>query len=51
MNKDVEMALHGRLSELMVNIAPQIYRKHMIYEKGSPIIYFRLKKALYGCLG
>ena len=35
MEEDLKIALHGRLAELMVNIAPQIYRHHVIYEKGS----------------
>ena len=50
MDKDVKMALCGRLSELMVNIVPQIYRQNVIYEKGRPVLYITLKKALYGCL-
>ena len=44
------MALYGRLSELMVNIAPQIYRQKVIYEKGRLVLYVTLNKALYGCL-
>ena len=50
MHKDMKMALRGRLSELMVNISPQIYRQHTIYEKGSSVLYVTLKKALYRCL-
>ena len=46
----MKMALRGRLSELMVNISPQIYRQHAIYEKGSSVLYVNLKKALYGYL-
>ena len=34
----------------MVNIAPQIYRQHMIYEKVRLVLYVPLKKALYGYL-
>ena len=33
MDEDMKMALHGRLAELMVNIAPKIYIHHVIYEK------------------
>ena len=50
MDKDVKMALRGRLAELMVNIAPQIYTHFVIYEKGRPVLYVTLKEALYGCL-
>ena len=51
MDEDVKMALRGRLAELMVNIAPQIYTHFVIYEKGRPVLYVNLKEALYGCLG
>ena len=50
MEEDVKMALRGRLAELMVNIAPQIYRQCVIYEKGRPVLYVIPKKELYGCL-
>ena len=33
MDKDVKIDLHGRLAEIMVNIATQIYIQHVIYEK------------------
>ena len=41
------MGLYGRLIELMLNIVPQIYREHVIHEKGRPVLYFTLNKALY----
>ena len=50
MEEDVKMALYGRLEELMLNIAPQIYRHHVIHEKGSLVLYINLKKVLYSCL-
>ena len=35
----------------MVHIAPQIYRPYVkMDKKGTPILYLRLKKALYGIL-
>ena len=33
MDEEVKMALRGTLAGLLVNIAPQIYRDHVIYEK------------------
>ena len=33
MDESVKMVPDGRMAELMVNIAPQIYRQHVIYEK------------------
>ena len=49
-DEDVKMALSVRLARLMVNIAPQIYRQHMIYENGSLVLYVTLNKSLYGFL-
>ena len=34
----------------MVDIAPQIYRHPVIYEKGWPVLYIALKKDIYGYL-
>ena len=50
MDKDTKMALRGGLFELMAMIAPQIYRYHVIYEKGRPVLYFTTNKSLYGYL-
>ena len=50
MDEDRKMALLGRLEELMVKIAPQIYRHHVIYEKGMTVLYITLKKYLYDYL-
>ena len=47
MDKDIKIALRGRLAGIMVNIVTQIYRQLAIYEKGRPILYATLKKALY----
>ena len=44
MDEDVKMELYGRLAERMINILPQIYRQHVIYEKGRMIIYITLKR-------
>ena len=47
MDKDVKIVLRGRLSKLMVNIVPQIYRQNVIYENGRLVLYVTLKKLLY----
>ena len=44
------MALRVRLAQMMVKIVPKIYRQHMIYERGRPVLYVTPNKALYGCL-
>ena len=45
------MLLRGKLAEIMVHIASQIYRSYVkMDKKGTPILYVILKKALYGLL-
>ena len=47
----VLMRLDGILAELMVTIAPNIYRKYITTNaKGKPVLYVQLKKALYGMM-
>ncbi len=47
-DKNVLMVLKGELAEMMVQIAPQIYRKYIIVDrKGTPVLYIKLQKALY----
>ena len=51
MDEIVHMVLRGKLAELMVKFAPQIYRKYVtVGAKGEPVLYVTLQKALYGCL-
>ncbi len=51
MDKDVLMVLKGDLAEMMVQIAPQVYRKYLtVDKKGTPILYVKLQKALYGLM-
>ena len=38
------------MAELIVKIAPRIYRYRVIYEKVIPLFYVTLKKSLYVCL-
>ena len=47
----VIMKMTGKLAELMVKTAPNIYRKYIIEDStGKPILYVQLQKALYGML-
>ena len=47
----VLMRLDGTLAELMVKIAPTIYRKYVTTNaKGKPILYVQLEKAVYGMM-
>jgi hypothetical protein len=45
------MVLKGRLAELMVQVAPNLYRKYItVNRKGTAILYVKMQKALYGLL-
>eukprot|EP00804_Cyclotella_cryptica_P016577 CCRYP_020528-RE/>CCRYP_020528-RE protein AED:0.38 eAED:0.38 QI:0/-1/0/1/-1/1/1/0/519 len=47
----VIMRFQGRLAELMVLAAPQVYRKYITTDaKGEPVLFVKLQKALYGML-
>jgi hypothetical protein len=50
-DEDITMVLKGRLAELMVQVAPNLYRKYItIDRKGTAILYVKMQKALYGLL-
>jgi hypothetical protein len=50
-DEDVVMVLKGELVEMMVQIVPQVYRKYVTMDKkGTPILYVKLQKALYGLM-
>ena len=49
--KDVIMLLEVALDEIMMKVTPNIYQKYSIISiKGKPLLYFQIKKALYGLL-
>jgi hypothetical protein len=51
MDEEVIMTTRGRLAELMVKSAPNIYRKYTTLDASNqPILYVKLHKAPYGCL-
>ena len=50
-DEDVLMIVKGKLAEMMTKIAPQVYRKYVTADrKGTPILYMKLQKALYGLM-
>ncbi len=50
-DEDVLMVLKGELAEMMIQIAPQTYQKHVTVDrKGTLILYVKLQKALYGLM-
>ncbi len=49
-DKDITMVLKGRLAELMVQVAPNLYRKYItVDQKNMAVLYVKMQKALY-CL-
>ena len=47
----VLMLLRGRLADMMASIDPSLYHKYVTYSaNGTPMLYVRLSKALYGML-
>lgn len=50
-DEDITMILKGRLAELMVQVAPTLYRKYIsVDRKGTAILYVKMQKAMYGLL-
>ena len=50
-DEDVIMVLKVKLADMMVQIAPEIYRRYRtIDRKGNKILYVKLQKALYGLM-
>lgn len=47
---NIHIKLQGRMAELLAMIDPSLYREHIIIERGRPVLYLKLKKALYGML-
>lgn len=46
----IHIKFEGRMVELLAMIDPQLYRPHIILEKGKPVLYAELSKVLYGML-
>jgi len=45
------MVLNGELADMMIQIAPEIYRTYITVDrKGTRILYVKLQKALYGLM-
>ncbi len=50
-NEDITMILKGRLAELMVQVAPNLYRKYIsVNRKGTAVLYIKMQKVIYGLL-
>jgi hypothetical protein len=50
-DEDITMILKRRLAELMVQVAPNLYRKYIsVDRKGMIVLYVKMHKAIYGLL-
>ncbi len=50
-DEDITIVFKCRLAELMVQVAPNLYRKYItVNRKGTAILYVKMQKALYGLL-
>ena len=50
MKDHVHIKLVGKMAELLVMADPKLYRKFIKIEHGKPVLYAKLRKALYGTL-
>lgn len=50
MDEIVHVKLVGKMAELLVMADPKLYRKYIKIENGKPVLYAKLRKALYGTL-
>ena len=46
----IYMKIHGRLVDLLVELNPQLYGPHVVYENGKRVIYVLVLRAIYGML-
>ena len=44
------MKIRGRLVDMLVHIAPEIYKDFVTYENGQKILYVQVLRAIYGML-
>ena len=50
MDPGVYMRIDGAMADMLMEIDHDMYHPHMVTEKGKPVIYVELLKALYGTL-
>jgi len=51
MEDEVHTLLEGTIARLILKLEPNLHRKHIWYnQKGKPMFYIQLKKALYATL-
>jgi hypothetical protein len=46
----VILKIRGKIAELLVQTAPELYRKYVIIENGKPVLYVEAWNAIYGTI-
>jgi hypothetical protein len=49
-DEKIIMKIKGALVDMLVEIDPELYRDHVVYEEGSKVLYVQVLKAIYGML-
>ena len=49
-HEKIIMKITGRLVDVLVSIAPEIYAKHVVYKNGKKVLYVEVLRALYEML-
>jgi hypothetical protein len=50
-DEDILVVLKGKLATMLLNIAPEVYQRYITADKkGTPVLYVKLQKALYGLM-
>ena len=44
------MKIQGKLVDLMMDLDPQLYGPHIVYENGQKVVYVQILRAIYGML-
>ena len=44
------MKIKGKLVDILVQLAPEVYTNFVVYEKGMRVLYVQVLRALYGKL-
>ena len=44
------MCIAGELALLLVQVCPEFYKQYLIEEKGTPVLYVQIDRAIYGML-
>ena len=49
-DEKIIMKIRGALVDMLVEMSPETYKDHVIYENNKKVLYVRMLKALYGMM-